>query len=116
MSRSSALLTDHYEFTMLDAAMQAGAAHRRCVFEVFGRRLPKDRAYMVNAGTGRVLDLIADFTFGPAELDHLASRRIVSPTTLEWLAEYRFTGDIDGYPEGELFFPGSPLMTLTTDF
>lgn len=116
MSRSTALLTDHYEFTMLDAAMQAGTAHRRCIFEVFGRRLPKDRAYMVNAGTGRVLDLIADFTFGPAELDHLASRRIVSPTTLEWLAEYRFTGDIDGYPEGELFFPGSPLMTLTTDF
>ena len=87
-----------------------------CIFEVFGRRLPKDRAYMVNAGTGRVLDLIADFTFGPAELDHLAARRIVSPATLDWLAGYRFTGDIDGYPEGELFFPGSPLMTLTTDF
>ena len=52
-----------------------------------------------------MLDLIADFTFGPEELDHLASRRIVSPATLEWLADYRFTGDIDGYPEGELFFP-----------
>lgn len=116
MSQSSALLTDHYEFTMLDAALQAGTAHRRCTFEVFGRRLPKDRAYMVNAGTGRVLDLIADFTFGPAELDHLAARRIVSPTTLDWLADYRFTGDIDGYPEGELFLPGSPLLTLTADF
>ncbi len=116
MARGTALLTDHYEFTMLDAAMQAGSAQRRCVFEVFGRRLPEGRAYMVNVGVGRLLDLIADFTFGPAELEHLAARGIVSAPTLDWLAGYRFTGDIDGYAEGELFFPGSPLLTLTADF
>ncbi len=116
MPASSGLLTDHYEFTMLDAALRAGTAKRQCVFEVFGRRLPADRGYFVNAGTGRLLELIADFTFGPAELEHLRSERIVSASTLDWLAGYRFSGDIDGYREGELFFPGSPLMTLRTDF
>ena len=89
---------------------------RRCIFEVFGRRLPEGRAYMVNAGIGRLLDLIADFTVRPRRAEHLAARGIVSPPTLDWLAGYRFTGDIDGYAEGELFFPGSPLLTLTADF
>jgi nicotinate phosphoribosyltransferase len=116
MDRSPALLTDHYEFTMLDAALRAGTGQRSCVFEVFGRRLPRDRAYWVNAGTGRLLDLIENFRFGPDELAHLRSRGIVSAGTLEWLARYRFRGDIDGYPEGELFFPRSPVLTVRTDF
>ena len=115
MDRRSALLTDHYEFTMLDAALQAGTAFRQCVFEVFGRRLPTDRGYLVNAGTGRLLDLIESFTFGSDELAHLAGIGLSEPT-LEWLSEYRFGGDIEGYPEGELFFPGSPLLTVRADF
>ena len=113
---ATSLLTDHYELTMLDSALQAGTGQRRCVFEVFGRRLPADRAYSVVAGTGRLLDLLADFRFGSAELDHLARRRVVSPATLDWLAAYRFTGDIDGYPEGELFLPQSPILTVRADF
>ena len=115
MTRSTALLTDHYEFTMLDAALRAGTASRRCVFEVFGRRLPADRAYLVNAGTGRLLELIESFGFGPDELAQLAAAGM-SEATLEWLSAYRFDGDIDGYTEGELFFPNSPVLTLRSDF
>jgi nicotinate phosphoribosyltransferase len=115
-SASPALLTDHYEFTMVDAARQHGTAGRRCTFEVFNRRLPADRAYAVNAGTGRLLELIEGFRFGEAELAHLAEHRIVSTDTLAWLASYRFDGDIDGYPEGEVFFPEVPLLTVRTDF
>ena len=55
---STALLTDHYELTMLQAALRSGAASRRCVFETFARRLPSGRRYGVLAGTGRVLDAI----------------------------------------------------------
>ena len=113
---TTSLLTDHYELTMLDAALRAGTGQRRCVFEVFGRRLPTDRAYSVVAGTGRFLDLLADFRFGPTELEHLATHGIASPATLDWLAAYRFTGDIDGYAEGELFFPNSPILTVRADF
>lgn len=112
---SSALLTDHYELTMLDAALQAGTAHRQCVFEVFGRRL-SGRRYAVVAGTQRLLDEILSFQFTEADLDFLGRTHVVSPTTLGWLQDYRFDGDIDGYPEGEVYFPGSPILRVEADF
>ncbi len=114
MHSSTALLTDHYELTMLQAALAGGTAERRCTFEVFARRLPMGRRYGVVAGTGRLLDAIEDFRFGPAEIEMLAP--ILSRETLEHLADYRFEGDIDGYPEGELYFPGSPLLSVTGTF
>lgn len=113
-ARSTALLTDRYELTMLAAALADGTAGRRCVFETFARRLPAGRRYGVVAGVGRLIDALADFTFGEAELTEL--RPFLDPVTLDYLAGYRFTGDIDGYPEGELFFPGSPVLTITGSF
>lgn len=116
LTDSTALLTDRYELTMIEAALRSGRAHRECVFEVFGRRLPGDRRYGVLAGTGRVLEAISRFRFGRAELDWLADERVVDDATLAWLADYRFTGSIEGYREGELYFPGSPLMTVRGSF
>ncbi|HEX6344302.1 nicotinate phosphoribosyltransferase [Umezawaea sp.] len=113
---STALLTDHYELTMLAAALRDGAADRPCVFEVFARRLPEGRRYGVVAGTGRLLDAIRDFRFGEAELTQLAEANVVDERTLAWLADYRFTGEVDGYPEGELYFPGSPLLSVRASF
>jgi nicotinate phosphoribosyltransferase len=113
---SSALLTDHYELTMLRSALADGTASRRCVFEVFARRLPPGRRYGVVAGTGRLLDALAEFRFGEQELAELRRRNVVDELTLQWLAEYRFCGDIDGYPEGELYFPGSPVLTVSGTF
>ncbi|MFP7696596.1 nicotinate phosphoribosyltransferase [Trueperella sp. LYQ143] len=114
--RSTALLTDMYELTMIDSALRAGTAHRRSVFEVFGRRLPGHRRYGVVAGTARVLQAVRDFRFTNAELEYIQSLNIVSDDTLAWLADYRFTGDIYGYAEGEIYFPGSPLMTVIGTF
>jgi nicotinate phosphoribosyltransferase len=113
---STALLTDRYELTMLQAALADGTADRRCVFEVFTRRLPAGRRYAVLAGTGRVLESLADFRFGPEELDWLAENRVVDDRTVEWLADYRFTGSIRGYAEGEMFFPSSPVLTVEGSF
>ncbi|HWO60095.1 MAG TPA: nicotinate phosphoribosyltransferase [Umezawaea sp.] len=113
---STALLTDHYELTMLAAALRDGTADRPCVFEVFARRLPEGRRYGVVAGTGRLLDAIRDFRFGEAELAQLAEANVVDERTLAWLADYRFTGEVDGYPEGELYFPGSPLLSVRASF
>ncbi|HWD01457.1 MAG TPA: nicotinate phosphoribosyltransferase [Amycolatopsis sp.] len=115
-SASTALLTDHYELTMLGSALADGTAGRPCVFEVFARRLPDGRRYGVVAGTARVLDAIADFRFTDAELALLEQTAVVDEPTLAWLADYRFSGDIDGYPEGELYFPGSPLLTVSGAF
>ncbi|MDT8911720.1 nicotinate phosphoribosyltransferase [Amycolatopsis sp. PS_44_ISF1] len=115
-SASTALLTDHYELTMLSSALADGTADRPCVFEVFARRLPDGRRYGVVAGTARVLEAIADFRFTDAELTQLEQTAVVDDATISWLADYEFSGDIDGYPEGELYFPGSPLLTVTGGF
>lgn len=111
-----ALLTDHYELTMIGAALRDGTADRRCVFEVFARKLPAGRRYGVVAGTGRLLELLADFRFDEADVAYLRERGVVDEQAAEWLAGYRFTGDIDGYAEGELFFPGSPILTVSGTF
>jgi nicotinate phosphoribosyltransferase len=113
-SPSTALLTDHYELTMLEAALRSTAASRRCVFEVFARRLPEGRRYGVVAGTGRLLEAIERFRFGAAEL--AALRPVVDEATLAFLADYRFDGDIWGYAEGECYFPGSPVLVVEADF
>lgn len=113
---STALYTDHYELTMLDAALRDGTAHRRCVFELFARRLPGGRRFGVVAGTGRLLSLIADFRFGDEELRFLRDRRVVDAATLDFLANYRFAGNLTGYREGELYFPGSPVITVEGTF
>ncbi|MPY98567.1 MAG: nicotinate phosphoribosyltransferase [Actinophytocola sp.] len=113
---STALLTDHYELTMLASALTDGSAERDCVFEVFARRLPDGRRYGVVVGAARLLDALADFRFADAEIDQLAATNVVDDATLDWLANYRFTGDVDGYPEGELYFPGSPVLTVRASF
>lgn len=113
---SSALLTDHYELTMLDAALKAGKADEPVVFEVFTRGLPAGRRYGVFAGLGRLLEALDQFTFGEAELDWLARRSVVSQPTLEWLARYRFGGDWHAYPEGEIYTAGSPVLTVEGTF
>ncbi len=113
---STALLTDHYELTMVEAALRSGAASRDCVFEVFSRRLPEGRRYGVVAGTGRLLDAIESFRFSDEEIDQLRRTTVVDDATLEFLASYRFRGDIWGYAEGECYFPYSPVLVVESDF
>ncbi|MEV7806340.1 nicotinate phosphoribosyltransferase [Microbispora sp. NPDC088329] len=116
MTTGTALLTDQYELTMLQAALAGGAAHRRAVFEVFARRLPGGRRYGVVAGTGRFLDALEDFRFEEQDIEFLCSAGIVDEPTGEFLAGYRFSGNVYGYREGEAFFPGSPIMVVEGTF
>lgn len=113
---STALLTDRYELTMLQAALADGTADRHCVFEVFTRRLPPGRRYGVVAGTGRLLEEIPDFRFTDTELGYLARAKVVDRTTMEYLSRFRFTGSVTGYAEGECFFPGSPVIAVEGTF
>ncbi|MFH9762428.1 nicotinate phosphoribosyltransferase [Streptomyces anulatus] len=113
---STALFTDQYELTMVQAALKAGTADRHSVFEAFTRRLPEGRRYGVVAGTGRVLDAVENFHFDDEMIGFLRQQNIVDEPTLEWLAGYRFSGDIWGYPEGEVYFPGSPILRVEGSF
>ena len=113
---TTSLLTDHYELTMLQAALASGTAHRRCTFEVFTRRLPAGRRYGVLAGTGRFLEGLQSFRFDDEDLSFLASRNVVNAQTLKYLENFRFTGNIRGYVEGEIFFPHSPGVQVEATF
>ena len=111
--RSTALLTDKYELTMLQAALRDGSANRQVTCEVFGRRLPNERRYGVVAGTERVLRAVEDFRFSA---NQLAEMDFLDEQTKEYLRHYRFSGQIDGYREGELYFPNSPILTVRGTF
>jgi nicotinate phosphoribosyltransferase len=113
---STALLTDHYELTMVRAALHSGAAGRRSVFEVFARYLPHGRRYGVVAGIGRLLDALAEFRFGPEQLEFLSQAGVTDELTLRFLESYRFSGDIWGYAEGDCYFPGSPILVVEGTF
>ena len=101
---------------MLDAALKDGTAHRRCTFELFGRRLPATRRFGVVAGTGRILEALERFEFDGEQIEWLSSRGIISEEAASFLATWRFTGDVWGYAEGECYFPGSPLVTVEGSF
>jgi nicotinate phosphoribosyltransferase len=113
---STALLTDHYELTMLAGALRSGAAERDAVFEVFARYLPYGRRYGVVAGTGRLLEALARFRFGPSELDFLHGTGVIDEATLGYLESFQFRGDIWGYAEGDCYFPGSPILVVEAPF
>ncbi|CPR10048.1 nicotinate phosphoribosyltransferase [Mycobacterium bohemicum DSM 44277] len=108
------LLTDKYELTMLAAALRDGTANRRTTFEMFARRLPDGRRYGVVAGTGRLLEALPHFIFDDRACELLAE--FLDPETVGYLRDFRFRGDIDGYAEGELYFPGSPVLSVTGSF
>ena len=99
---------------MLQAALASGTAHRRSVFELFGRRLPEGRRYGVVAGVGRALDAIEAFRFDDDVLAVLDG--VVDEPTREYLASYRFGGDIWGYAEGESYFAHSPILIAEATF
>jgi nicotinate phosphoribosyltransferase len=113
---TTALLTDQYELTMLQASLADGTANRRSVFELFGRRLPDGRRYGVVAGVHRLLDALEAFRFDDETLAFLADRGVVDRATCDWLAGYRFSGDIAGYPDGEIYVPGSPILVVESTF
>ena len=113
---STALLTDHYELTMLRAALRSKTANRASVFELFARRLPEGRRYGVVAGVGRALDAIAAFRFDDATLNYLLEQNVIDTDAADWLGHYKFRGNVWGYPEGEVYFPGSPLMIVEGTF
>jgi nicotinate phosphoribosyltransferase len=108
------LLTDKYELTMLAAALRDGTATRQTTFELFARRLPQGRRYGVVAGTGRLLQALPQFRFDDEACELLA--QFLDADTLSYLRDFRFGGDMDGYPEGELYFPGSPILSVRGSF
>jgi len=113
---TTALLTDLYELTMVQASLRSGVADHPSCFELFCRRLPAGRRYGVVAGTGRLGEAIERFRFDDDDLAYLQSLRIFDEDTLAWFADFRFSGTVEAYREGDLYFPGSPVVTARGSF
>jgi nicotinate phosphoribosyltransferase len=113
---STAFHTDQYEVGNLQGALHTGVAGRTAVFEVFARSLPAGRRYGVFAGLGRVLDDLERFRFTDDQLQWLERVGVADRQTRRLLATARFCGDIWAYPEGELCFPLSPVLTVRATF
>ncbi len=109
-------MTDKYELTMVQAALQSGKAETRCVFEAFSRQLPAGRRFGVVAGTGRLLRVLENLRFENSDLEFLRVNALVDNPTLDYLSNFRFSGDVFGYQEGELYFGQSPILRVEASF
>jgi nicotinate phosphoribosyltransferase len=109
---ASALLTDLYQLTMLQAYFDRGMEDA-AVFEFFARRLPSTRSFLMAAGLEQVLDFLERVHFTPEELEWLAHSGRFSPDFIGYLERLRFTGDVHAMPEGTIFFPPEPIIRVT---
>lgn len=107
---SSALLTDHYQLMMVQSYLEQGM-EETAVFELFVRKLPPCRNFMLAAGLEQVLDFLEDLSFSSEELAWLAAR--FRPYLVDYLEQFRFTGDVHAMPEGTVFFPDEPILRIT---
>jgi nicotinate phosphoribosyltransferase len=108
----SPLLTDLYQLTMLQAYYEQDMTDT-AVFELFVRKLPPRREFLVAAGLEQALELLETMRFGPEELDWIERSRLFKPAFAARLAQWRFTGDVHAMPEGTLFFPDEPILRVT---
>jgi nicotinate phosphoribosyltransferase len=107
----TSLLIDQYELAMASSYLRRDM-NERAVFELYVRHLPPRRAWLVAAGLGPALSLVEQMRFGAAELEYLRSLGFGEPL-LEYLAAFRFSGDVDALPEGTVFFANEPLVRVT---
>jgi len=110
-ARSSALLTDLYQLTMLSAYFELGM-QQTAVFEYFVRRLPDTRNFLIAAGLEQVLDYLEALQFTSDELEWLANCGRFKPAFIERLATFRFTGEVYAMPEGTVFFGDEPVLRV----
>ncbi|MBK8462131.1 MAG: hypothetical protein IPL36_03495 [Nigerium sp.] len=116
MLSTTSMLTDHYELTMVQAAMGSGTAFRRSVFELFPAGCPRDAATASSPAPAARWTPSSDSGSTTKPSPFLAGHQIVDDEVAQWLSGYRFTGDVWGYPDGELYFPGSPIMVVEGSF
>jgi nicotinate phosphoribosyltransferase len=109
---ASPLLTDLYQLTMLQAYYEQEMTDT-AVFELFVRKLPPQRDFLVAAGLAQALELLEAMRFGAEELDWIERSKLFKPAFAQRLAKWRFTGDVHAMPEGTLFFPDEPILRVT---
>ena len=111
--RSVALLTDLYEITMAHGYFEEGRAETIVTFDVFYRQNPDNGGFSIFAGLEQIVEYINELHFSDDDIAYLRSLGLFSEPFLEYLHNFRFTGDIDAVPEGSIIYPNEPLITVT---
>lgn len=111
-SSESPLTTDLYELNMIQAYLDRGE-DKEAVFEFFIRRLPERRSFLLAAGLEDALTYLETLRFSPGEIDWLKSTKRFRSNLIDYLAAFRFTGDVHAIPEGTVCFPNEPLIRIT---
>jgi len=106
------MLCDFYELTMGNGYFEKGYKDRICYFDVFFRQCPDGGGFAIAAGLEQIVQYIQELHFSPEDIDYLRNRKLFSEAFLDYLADFRFTGDIWAVPEGTPIFPKEPIMTI----
>lgn len=106
------MLCDYYELTMGNGYFECGIGDRISYFDVFFRRVPDGSGFAIAAGLEQVIDYIEHLTFDEEDISFLRSKGTFSEAFLDYLANFKFTGDIYAVPEGTPIFPGEPILTV----
>lgn len=111
-TRNMTMLCDFYELTMGNGYFAAGYKDRICYFDVFFRRCPDGGGFAIAAGLEQVVDYIQNLHFSQEDIDYLRGKKLFSEEFLEYLENFKFTGDIWAVPEGTPVFPKEPILTV----
>ncbi len=112
ISRNLTMLFDFYELTMGNGYFKTGLKDKIAYFDVFFRKNPDNGGYAIAAGLEQVVEYINDLKFTDEDIEYLRGRGCFGEDFLEYLRDFRFTGDIWAVPEGTVVFPGEPLITV----
>ena len=115
MKENIALLLDLYELTMAQGYWRAKKDKQQATFDLFVRQLPFNRGYLINAGLEDILEYIDNLRFNPQDIAYLKKQDLFTIDFLDYLKQFKFSGDIWAMPEGEIFFANQPIIRVTAN-
>lgn len=110
--RNLSLLSDFYEFTMANGYFNNGMKDTVAIFDAFYRNNPDGGGYSIFAGLNDIIDYVKNLSFSASDIEYLRKEGNFSEDFLEYLKDFKFTGDIWAYPEGSVMFPNEPIITV----
>ena len=111
LPRNYTLLTDEYEYTMANGYLLNGKEKNEAVFDIFFRKIPNEGGYAIMAGIDKIIPFIEKIKFGERELDYFR-RKGYNQKFINYLKNFKFTGDIYAIPDGTPVFPNEPIVTV----
>lgn len=113
--RNISMMMDFYEMTMANGYFETGGEHSRVAFDVFYRRNPDGGGFAIFAGLEQIIEYVENMHFSAADVEYFRSKNLFSDGFLNYLANFKFHGDIYAFPEGTIMYPNEPFITVIAD-